>query len=161
MKITQHSILFSVTLMIVIVFSGSGAHAECVGNRISLKGNWGRADFSVEIADEAQERARGLMFREESPQSSGMLFVFDKPGSVSFWMMNTLIPLDMIFLDETGTVKTVHHDAVPLDKTRIFGGEDIRYVLEVNGGLSRQLGIVPGSVVRHPLIEKAMAAWPC
>lgn len=89
-----------------------------------------------------------------------MLFVYERPQFVSFWMRNTLIPLDMIFMDETGSVRRVHENAVPLDERSIPGGPDIQYVLEINGGLARQLGVGVGSVLRHPSIG-ANAAWPC
>lgn len=74
-------------------------------------------------------------------------------------MRNTLIPLDMIFADETGVVTHVHENAIPLDETTIDGGEGVKFVLEINGGLAGRFGIAPGTVLRHPLIESAV--WPC
>ncbi len=100
------------------------------------------------------------MNREHLPANAGMLFVFDPPRSVSFWMRNTLIPLDMIFLDREGVVQTIHENAVPLDETPIPGGDGIYAVLEINGGLSRELGIVPGSEMRHPVFG-GRAEWSC
>jgi hypothetical protein len=76
-------------------------------------------------------------------------------------MENTLIPLDMIFADATGTVTRVHPEAVPLDRTPIDGGDGVQYVLEINGGLAAALRIRPGAVLRHPDIDQARAAWPC
>ncbi|MEM6891903.1 MAG: DUF192 domain-containing protein [Pseudomonadota bacterium] len=134
--------------------------ADCATERVDLRGDWGQARFTVEVADTPSLRSTGLMHREEMSRSAGMLFVYERPQPVSFWMRNTLIPLDMIFMDETGTVRRVHENAVPLDERSIPGGPDIQYVLEVNGGLSRQLGIDAGSVLRHPAIG-ANAAWPC
>ncbi len=93
-------------------------------------------------------------------RSSGMLFVYERPQPVSFWMRNTLIPLDMIFMDETGTVRHVHENAIPLDETGIPGGPDIQFVLEINGGLAGRLGIAEGSELRHPSIGPD-AAWTC
>jgi len=84
------------------------------------------------VADDAAERAQGLMFREAMPLSSGMLFVYGRPQRVSFWMRNTLIPLDMIFADARGVVTRVHAEAVPLDETPIDGGEGVQFVLEIN-----------------------------
>jgi uncharacterized membrane protein (UPF0127 family) len=101
------------------------------------------------------------MFVEDMPQSHGMLFVNPRPGPVAFWMKNTLIPLDMIFIDATGTVRHVHHRARPGDLTPIRGGRNILAVLEINGGLARALGITPGSQVRHPAFDENRAAWPC
>jgi uncharacterized membrane protein (UPF0127 family) len=76
-------------------------------------------------------------------------------------MRNTLIPLDMIFADETGTVTKVHENAVPLDETTIDGGPGVQYVLEINGGLAAPMGIGPGAEMRHPAIAPDAAAWPC
>ena len=134
--------------------------AACSDAQVFLRGDWGQARFSVEVADDANERAQGLMFREHIASSAGMLFVYERPQPVSFWMRNTLIPLDMIFIDRAGVVKRVHSNAVPLDETPIPGGNDIFAVLEINGGLAEQMGIVVGSELRHPAFG-AEAAWPC
>lgn len=134
--------------------------AECTPDRVDLRGPWGQAEFKVEIADTSGERAQGLMNREVMPRDAGMLFVYDRPQSVSFWMRNTLIPLDMIFADANGTVTRVHDRAVPLDETPIPGGPDVLLVLEINGGLADAFGIEPGTELRHPALG-AQAAWPC
>ncbi len=144
--------------------AGSGAVAaapDCADDAVTLSGPWGQARFSVEVADDATERAVGLMNREQMGRMSGMLFVYDRPQNVAFWMKNTLIPLDMLFLDETGTVRRIHENARPLDTTAIPGGEAIQYVLEINGGMARLLGITPGSVLSHPAIDPKLAAAPC
>ncbi|GGO52135.1 hypothetical protein SAMN05444398_101430 [Roseovarius pacificus] len=134
---------------------------ECRDDRVALRGDWGQAGFTVEVADDAEERAQGLMHREQMAKSAGMLFVYPAPRSVGFWMKNTLIELDMIFADRTGTVRRVHHRAQPHDERPIMGGRDIQYVLEINGGLARQLGISEGSQMQHPSIDAQVAAWPC
>ncbi|MDF0599491.1 DUF192 domain-containing protein [Psychromarinibacter sp. C21-152] len=120
-----------------------------------------RARFSVEIADDPAEVARGLMHRESMPKSAGMLFIYPQPQTTHFWMRNTLIPLDMIFIGADGVVRKVHENAVPLDETPIFGGDDIQYVLEINGGLAGMLGIDAGDELRHPAVDQDLAAWPC
>ncbi len=142
---------------------GSAVAADtCRDDAVHLKGDWGEARFAVEIADDDAERAQGLMHREHLPASAGMLFVYDTPQRLSFWMRNTLIPLDLIFIDETGEVKTVHHSARPLDETPIPGGpEPLTHVLEINGGLAKAMGIDPGTLVRHPTISPDAAQWPC
>jgi uncharacterized protein len=138
------------------------AEAACRDDRVDLRGTWGSARFTVEVADTGASRAQGLMNRPSMPRGAGMLFVYDEPGTVAFWMRNTLIPLDMIFADETGVVRRVHENAVPLDETPIPGGDGIQFVLEINGGLSSQLGIAPGTEMRHPAIAPPEgAAWPC
>lgn len=101
------------------------------------------------------------MFRPELAPASGMLFVYENPRRVSFWMKNTLIPLDMVFADATGTVTRVHAGAVPGDLTAIDGGEGVQFVLEINAGLAAKLGIGPGAELRHPAIPPEGAAWSC
>ncbi len=79
-----------------------------------------------------------------------MLFVYDRPQAMNFWMRNTLIPLDLLFIDSRGVVQHIHENAVPLDETAISGGENLLSVLEINGGLARRMGIKTGSELRHP-----------
>ena len=143
-----------------VVLPGA-AFAACSENRVDLRGDWGQAGFTVEIAADVAERAQGLMNRESLPRSAGMLFVYEAPQRAVFWMRNTLIPLDMIFLDETGTVTHIHENAIPLDETGIDGGEGVVAVLEINGGLARAIGIDVGSELRHPGLDQSAAAWPC
>lgn len=156
-----------VPLVLVLAFSGSAARADpviglaCSDDHVDLRGDWGSARFRVAIADTDATRAQGLMFVEHLPRWAGMLFVFDGPGHRAFWMMNTLIELDMLFVTPEGSVAHVHHRAIPHDRTPISGGDGIQYVLEINGGMARDLGITPGSVLRHPRLDPAIAAWPC
>lgn len=137
------------------------ALAACSMGSVELRGPGGKARFNVELADSADERARGLMFREAMPASAGMLFLYPAPQPASFWMKNTLIPLDMIFADRTGLVTHVHAMAVPGDLTPIDGGRDVLAVLEINGGLAGKLGIAPGAQLRHPALDQTIAVWPC
>ncbi len=148
--------------LLLLVALSKAAVAECAEDRVDLRGPWGQATFSVEIADTDETRAQGLMNRTELPRFAGMLFIFEPPPRrVHFWMDNTLIPLDMLFFDARGVLTRIHHHARPLDRTPIDGGEGVLYVLEINGGLARTLGITEGSVLRHPRIDPAQAAWPC
>lgn len=135
--------------------------AACSVDRLDLRGPAGQQRFTVEVADDGAERAQGLMFRENMPMSSGMLFVYEEPRNASFWMKNTLIPLDMIFADARGVVTRVHANAVPGDLTPIDGGEGVQFTLEINGGLAARMGIVEGAELRHPAIPQETAAWPC
>ena len=138
------------------------AGAACLDTTVELRGDFGAARFSVEVADDGPERSLGLMHRESMPASAGMLFVYPAPQRAGFWMRNTLIPLDMIFADETGTVTRVHENAIPLDETVIDGGPGVQFVLEINGGLAGPMGIAPGAELRHPAIDaEGQAAWPC
>lgn len=123
--------------------------------RLTLHTASGEYAFTVEIADEPAERQRGLMYREELADDAGMLFDFQEERVVSFWMSNTLIPLDMIFIGADGVVKTVHVNARPLDLTSISSQVPVRYVLEIPGGRSVEIGLEPGDEVEHPLIGAA------
>jgi hypothetical protein len=146
----------------LLFLGGAAARAECRDDQIELRGPAGAvARFSVEVADDAGERAQGLMFRDSMPAGAGMLFAYEKAGPVAFWMKNTRIPLDMVFADAAGTVVHVHENAIPLDERPIPGGDGIQYVLEINGGLAGALGIAPGTVMRHPAIAQDGAAWVC
>ena len=145
-----------------LAFAPVAALAEtCAQDRVDIRSPSGQQRFTVEVADEGAERAQGLMFRESMPSAAGMLFVYDAPQRAAFWMKNTLIPLDMIFADETGRVRKVHSNAVPGDTTPLEGGEGIRFVLEINGGLAARMGIAEGAELRHPAIPQRTAAWPC
>ena len=137
------------------------AVAACADDRVDLRGDWGSARFGVEIADDDASRSQGLMHRDALPRWSGMLFIFDGPGRRSFWMANTLIELDMLFIAPDGVVAHVHDRAIPHDRTPVSGGDGIQYVLEINGGMAAQLGITPGSELRHPRLDPQVASWPC
>ncbi len=134
---------------------------DCTPGELDLRDSDSTLRFQVEVMDSEDERAQGLMFRESLPKFSGMLFVYEAPGPVAFWMRNTLIPLDMLFFDETGSLVKVHENAVPLDETPIVGGTNIQYVLEINGGLAKSLDLGPDTEMRHPSVEADVAAWAC
>jgi uncharacterized membrane protein (UPF0127 family) len=146
--------------VLALVLASAPASA-CRPDRIELRGDFGVARFRVDVADTPAKRAQGLMHVAQMPRMTGMLFVYDRPEPVRFWMKNTLIPLDMIFADETGTVQRIHANAIPQDLTPIPGGDAIQYVLEINGGLAADFGFAPGDVMRHPAIAQDRAAWPC
>lgn len=147
--------------LILMLLAGAALAGECRSDRVELRGAWGQAQFSVEIADTPEQRSRGLMFRESLPRGAGMLFVYEHPQPASFWMKNTLIPLDMLFVDRSGVVTRVHVGAVPGDLTPIDGGPAVFAVLEINGELARRYGIGPGTELRHPVFAGGPAAWPC
>ena len=145
-----------------LVLCGTGAaQAACSPETLELRGASGNQRFTVEVVDTPAEQAQGLMFREKLATSAGMLFVFPNPKRAQFWMKNTLIPLDMIFIDKAGVVTRVHPDAVPQDLTAIDGGPGVAFVLEINGGLAKRMGITPGHEMRHPAVEQSIAVWAC
>jgi len=108
------------------------------------------ARFAIEIADTASERATGLMHRDSLGAAQGMLFVYDAPGHPHFWMKDTLIALDMLFIGPDGTVLKVADQAQPLDENPIDGGDGVQYVLEIKGGQAQALGLAPGTEMRWP-----------
>ena len=146
----------------ISMFAGTvSAQESCATNKVVVRGDFGEARFTIEFADEPAERAQGLMHRETMARSAGMLFVFEQPQAVAFWMKNTLIPLDMIFIDSTGRIAHIHENAIPLDETPIPGGEGIYAVLEINGGLSKTYGFRTGDALQHPVFSGGPAVIPC
>lgn len=135
--------------------------SDCQLDRISIRGEWGQASFTIEVADDPNERAQGLMFRETMPTTHGMLFLFEAPQQVGFWMKNTLLPLDMLFIRPDGSVSRIHENAIPHDTTLIDGGPGVSAVLEINGGLAARFGIGEDSELQHPAFDQDVAVWPC
>lgn len=122
-------------------------------------GDFGRATFRVDVADDNAERSQGLMHVSEMATMSGMLFIYDRPQRATFWMRNTLIGLDMLFAGPDGTILSLHENAVPLDETVIDGGQGIQYVLEINAGMAARLGIKTGDILQHPAFgDQAIAS---
>ena len=115
----------------------------------------GRYRFDVELAETPAQQAQGLMFREKMAADAGMLFVYDRPQPASFWMKNTLIPLDMIFIGADGRVVNIHERAVPHSLDAIPSAGPVKAILEINGGMSSRLGIRPGDRVVHPVFAQA------
>lgn len=110
----------------------------------------GARTFAVEVARTANEQARGLMFRQAMGPDEGMIFPMKPPRSASFWMRNTLIPLDIIFVGRDGRVLDIAANAVPHDETPLASGGPVSAVLELNGGRAAELGIREGDLVRWP-----------
>lgn len=112
----------------------------------------GPVSFSVELALTPDQRATGLMNRTSMAADHGMLFRFDQTRPVLMWMKNTPLSLDMLFIDDTGTVVGVAPDTVPFSETIVPSPGPVRYVLELNAGTARKHGIVAGDKARHPAI---------
>lgn len=104
--------------------------------------------FKVEIADDPGERTLGLMYRKELGPDRGMLFIFPEEVTGSFWMKNTLIPLDIIFIGSDRKIISIAARAAPQTTTSREPGGPYRYVLEINGGRAAKLGIASGDTVR-------------
>lgn len=136
------------TLVAALAASSAGA-----GTAIVLTESGNHA-FMVELAETADQRARGLMFRKELDDDAGMLFDFKQSGPVQFWMKNTFVSLDMIFIRENGIVARVTENTKPLSTRTVPSGEPIRYVLEVVAGTSARIGLKPGDRVLHAVIGR-------
>ena len=123
-------------------------------NRAILHTSDGTFIFNIEIADTPDERAQGLMFRQELAPDAGMLFDFQEEREVAFWMRNTFIPLDMIFIAADGVVRHIHVNARPHDSTTIPSNAPVRFVLEIPGGRSVEIGLKAGDRLEHPLVAQ-------
>jgi uncharacterized membrane protein (UPF0127 family) len=109
--------------------------------------------FSVEVVANDADRAKGLMYRKELPEGTGMLFDFQRDQDIAMWMKNTYIPLDMIFIAGDGRIRRIAENTEPLSERIIPSGGPVRGVLEVIGGTARKLGIAPGDRVAHPMFS--------
>ena len=124
-------------------------------NKAVLHTATGNYAFSVEVVDTDATRAKGLMFRQELAKDAGMLFDFLEERNTSFWMQNTFIPLDMVFIAADGTVKTIHANARPFDTTPISSEVPVQFVLEIPGGRSQEIGLKVGDKFEHDRVKAA------
>jgi uncharacterized membrane protein (UPF0127 family) len=108
--------------------------------------------FAIEVALTDPQREQGLMFRRTMAPDAGMLFDMDTTQTITMWMKNTLIPLDMLFVDQSGRIVDFHERAVPLSLETIPARAAARYVIELNGGTVERLGIKVGDRVASPYI---------
>jgi uncharacterized membrane protein (UPF0127 family) len=109
----------------------------------------GRHRFKVEVAETPAQMEQGLMFRTSLAPDAGMLFIYPQPTVATMWMKNTLIPLDMLFVDAQGRIVNIHQRAVPQSLDVISAAAPVRAVIELNGGTAARLGIEPGDKVLH------------
>ena len=151
----------SIVRRLLIVFLGAlllaPLPAAAKGLRVEpldLVTSHGVVHFKVEIADNEATRERGLMFRTSMAPGRGMLFDFKHPQPVAFWMRNTLIPLDMIFIAADGRIVSIARNAVPHDETPIPSGGVILGVLELKGGRAAEIGLQPGDRVRQRMFPR-------
>ncbi|MAB10348.1 DUF192 domain-containing protein [Hyphomonas sp.] len=138
-----------------LVLSAPAALAELETSPLTIESANGAHAFTVEIADEPEEITTGLMNRESMDPDAGMLFDFGQPREAAMWMKNTLIPLDMLFMDPQGKVIAIARETVPGSLRTITPGVPVKSVLELNGGRAEELGIEPGDEVIHPIFGNA------
>lgn len=140
------AVILAVAAYFVFVSNSSGSNATLITST-------GRHPVDVEIANTPQSREIGLMNRDTLAADTGMLFDFGETRPVSMWMKNTLISLDMLFIDDSGKIVRVARNAHPLSLDIIPSGDPVRYVLELNGGAAAVYGVQPGDRLQHPIID--------
>ena len=156
-QISRHALLL---LLLPLVASPSGsligaALQQFPTSELTIVSASGQHRFKVEIAETAEQMAQGLMFRRSLAADAGMLFDYKQPTAATMWMRNTLIPLDMLFVDAQGRIVNIHQRAVPQSLDIIAAGGPVRAVIALNGGTAARLGIKPGDRVVHPIFGNA------
>ena len=135
------------------LFIAAGPARPAGQQTLEIASKTGVHTFAVEVVDNDTDRAKGLMYRKALPEGRGMLFDFHRDQDVSFWMQNTYIPLDMVFIRGDGRILRIQEDTEPLSTRLIPSGGPVRAVLEVIGGTTRKLGIAPGDRVASPIFN--------
>ena len=146
---------FAALFFVVFVLSGVAAAQEDVVfpvSTLTLNTETGAHEIAVEVATTPAERQRGLMYRTALAKDHGMIFNFGKTRTASMWMVNTLIPLDMVFIEADGTVAGYHENAEPGSKRIIVSSKPVRYVLELGGGEAATYHLQPGDRVSGPAL---------
>lgn len=127
-------------------------------NQLIIEGGGCKSStFSVELALSQRQKMQGLMNRTSMPVDAGMLFMFNNEQERGFWMKNTLIPLDMIFIKRDGRIHHIHSNAKPHDLNSIKSNGPVIAVLEINGGMAKELGIEVGDTINHPFFNQTKA----
>lgn len=142
-------VLFAAFLTCLLAVCADARAAEM--QKLEIVTRSGVHVFTVELAKTDQERATGLMYRKELPEGRGMLFDFSPEQTISMWMKNTYISLDMIFIRSDGRILRIAENTEPLSEKIISSGGPARAVLEVIAGTARKYGIAPGDRVAYPL----------
>jgi uncharacterized membrane protein (UPF0127 family) len=137
---------------VLIFFALIGTAWAADASRLTIDTEHGTRAFNVELATTADQMAVGLMYRRGLAPDAGMLFVYPSARQVAFWMKNTLIPLDMLFIGDDGRIRRIVERTVPLSETPIASLDDVRAVLELNGGTAERLGIKPGDKIHDPAL---------
>ena len=148
-------LLAALSVLILPCAGGAGRLAAAELQPLEIASKNGVHVFAVEMASTPEEQAKGLMFRRQLPEGQGMLFDFHTEQPTSFWMKNTYIPLDMIFIRGDGRILRIAENTVPLSEALVPSGGPVRAVLEVSGGTARKLGIAPGDRVAHPIFNNS------
>lgn len=156
MTVTRYSVLIAVFLALAgfLAPAPRAQLASFTKSELTIATAGGERHFAIEEAKTPRQMMQGLMYRRALPADAGMLFEYDHPQPVAFWMKNTLIPLDMLFIAADGVVIDIHERAVPLSLDPIGTDTPVLAVLELNGGTVSRLGIKRGDRVAHPIFAK-------
>lgn len=158
-RISRRVLVAALALAIAGLVSTAQAElATFAKSKLVVETDTGKYPFNVELALTQPQMAQGLMYRQSLAPDAGMLFDYGAPQPVAFWMKNTLIPLDMIFIGADGKVVDFHERAVPLSLDAIESKVPARAVLEVNGGTVARLGLKIGDTVHHAFFGNAVSA---
>jgi uncharacterized protein len=144
-------LLFFLSVLSFLVLPLAGPAGAQQLQQLEIVSKNGTHVFGVEMAVTPEEQARGLMFRRELPEKQGMLFDFKREQPTSFWMKNTYVPLDMIFIRADGRILNIAENTVPLSEALVPSSGPVRAVLEVIAGTTKKLGIAAGDRVVHPI----------
>lgn len=145
--------LTRLAILFVVLFAAAPARPAPL-QTLEIASKTGVHSFAVEMATTEAEREKGLMFRKELPEGRGMLFDFHGEQEVGFWMQNTYIPLDMIFIQGDGRILRIEENTKPFSTKVIPSNGPVRAVLEVIGGTAEKLGIAPGDRVAFPIFGR-------
>jgi uncharacterized membrane protein (UPF0127 family) len=145
--------LLAVLLLAFVVPAALAEDTELPRSELLIESGGERHHFEVELAETRAQMMHGLMFRTDLADDAGMLFSYPRPQPVAMWMKNTLIPLDMLFIDKDGAIIRIARWTVPLSLESIPSGGPVRAVLELKGGITERLGIEVGDRVIHPYFD--------
>ncbi len=148
-------IRYCFALLAALACLAQAAFAQLPTGTVSIETGETSHRFNVEIAATPEAISAGLMFRTELAPDAGMLFDFGGEREASMWMKNTLLPLDMLFIDGAGTVVMIARNTTPGSLRSIGPGVPVRGVLEIAGGRAKALQIEPGDTVVHPIFGSA------
>ena len=155
MSIARRHIMLAAAMAVLLGGSARAELASFQKSSLTIDTAAGPRHFTIELAVSPEQQEQGLMFRRSLPADAGMLFDFGGTRPAVFWMKNTLIPLDMLFIAADGKIADIHERAVPLSEATIESRVPVRAVLELNGGTVSRLDIRLGDVVHHPIFGNA------
>lgn len=148
-------LLFGAMAASSLVLSAEAQLQRFATSALTIVSATGPHRFTVEVAETPAQMEQGLMFRRSMAPDAGMLFDYKTPTVATMWMRNTLIPLDMLFVDAQGRIVNIRERAVPQSLDVISAAAPVRAVIELNGGTVARLGIAPGDQVQHPIFGNA------